>query len=74
MSISRIINGKEITIHDSERQPCEIWDRVMGYWRPVTIDAFATSQYNPGKLGEHLERIRFTIGQVSKPFNSKVQE
>jgi len=31
---------------------CEVWTRVMGYHRPV-------SEFNPGKKGEHFERVHF---------------
>ena len=37
---------------DQERQPCEVWTRVMGYHRPV-------SSFNIGKKGEHKERRFF---------------
>lgn len=37
---------------DSERQPCEIWTRVMGYHRPTT-------SFNVGKQGEFAERRYF---------------
>lgn len=40
------------TLQDHERQPCEIWTRVMGYHRPV-------SQFNIGKQSEHRERKPF---------------
>ncbi len=43
---------QEITLDDSERQPCEVWTRVMGYHRPV-------SAFNPGKKSEYAERIFF---------------
>jgi hypothetical protein len=39
-------------LEDSERQPCEVWTRVMGYHRPV-------SSFNIGKKGEHYERRFF---------------
>lgn len=39
-------------IRDEERQPCEIWTRVMGYHRPV-------SSFNTGKKGEYYERQYF---------------
>ena len=39
-------------LDDSERQPCEVWTRVMGYHRPV-------SQFNRGKKEEHAERRHF---------------
>lgn len=38
---------------DAEPQVCEVWTRVMGYFRPV-------SQFNIGKKGEHAERVHFT--------------
>lgn len=41
-----------IQLTDEERQPCEIWTRVMGYHRPVDT-------FNPGKQGEHEERVHF---------------
>ncbi|WP_176085201.1 anaerobic ribonucleoside-triphosphate reductase [Martelella sp. HB161492] len=47
-----ITEGHEITLDDSERQPCEIWTRVMGYHRPV-------SSFNTGKKGEFNERRNF---------------
>ena len=50
--IQTAVNGKTIIIQDSERQLCEIWTRVMGYYRPV-------SEFNIGKKGEHAERINF---------------
>lgn len=43
---------KPITLDDSERQPCEIWTRVMGYHRPL-------SSFNIGKKGEFHERQFF---------------
>lgn len=33
-----------IELKDSERQPCEVWTRVMGYHRPV-------QSFNIGKRG-----------------------
>jgi hypothetical protein len=38
---------------DAERQPCEVWTRVMGYHRPV-------ASFNTGKKGEFAEREYFT--------------
>lgn len=40
-------------LEDSERQPCEVWTRVMGYHRPV-------ASFNIGKKGEHYDRRFFT--------------
>jgi len=42
----------EITLTAEERQPCEIWTRVMGYHRPV-------SSFNRGKQGEFHGRKSF---------------
>lgn len=39
-------------LKDSERQPCEVWSRVMGYHRPI-------SAYNTGKRQEHKDRRLF---------------
>ena len=41
-----------LKLTDAERQPCEVWTRVMGYHRPV-------SSFNIGKKGEHKERRFF---------------
>lgn len=49
--MSRLKEG--IMLKDEERQPCEVWTRVMGYHRPV-------SSFNIGKKGEHFERKHFS--------------
>lgn len=41
-----------VELSDAERQPCEVWTRVMGYHRPV-------ASFNVGKQGEHRERQFF---------------
>ncbi len=43
---------------DAEPQQCEVWTRVMGYFRPV-------SAFNIGKKGEHAERVPFTEGAAA---------
>jgi anaerobic ribonucleoside-triphosphate reductase len=43
---------ESIALTDDERQPCEIWTRVMGYHRPV-------SSFNRGKKSEFAERRSF---------------
>jgi hypothetical protein len=45
-------DASAITLADDERQPCEVWTRVMGYHRPV-------SSFNTGKQGEYAERTCF---------------
>ena len=49
----------DVTLSDAERQPCEVWTRVMGYHRPVT-------SFNKGKQSEHRER-RFFVEERCKP-------
>ena len=44
---------KEIKLDDAERQECEIWTRVMGYFRPI-------SAFNVGKKSEYAERKCFS--------------
>lgn len=44
------IDGIRLT--NEERQPCEVWTRVMGYYRPVSF-------FNTGKKGEFHERVEF---------------
>lgn len=45
-------------LKDEERQPCEIWTRVMGYHRPL-------SSFNRGKQGEFAERRYFVEEQMA---------
>ena len=45
-------NHRVVTLADDERQPCEVWTRVMGYHRP-------TSSFNLGKQSEYSERKYF---------------
>ena len=44
--------GDDVTLTDEERQPCEVWTRVMGYHRPI-------ASFNQGKQGEFAERVYF---------------
>lgn len=44
---------EEIVLKDEERQPCEVWTRVMGYFRPVEA-------FNIGKKSEYAERVCFS--------------
>jgi hypothetical protein len=50
-------NLPEIQLDDAERQPCEVWTRVMGYHRPV-------ASFNTGKKGEYAERVFFRESAV----------
>lgn len=44
--------GLDEELNDSERTPCEIWSRVMGYHRPI-------DSWNIGKKAEHRDRVYF---------------
>ncbi len=55
--------NNEIKLSDSERQPCEVWTRVMGYFRPV-------SEFNIGKKAEYAERVCFTQAKAVCPENA----
>ena len=48
------INFEDIKLADEERQPCEVWTRVMGYFRPV-------SNWNKGKKEEFKDRKTFEV-------------
>lgn len=47
-------NSKEIKLDDKKRTPCEVWTRVMGYYRP-------TSGFNAGKQSEYKDRKSFKV-------------
>lgn len=55
---------KEADLKDEERQPCEIWTRVMGYYRPV-------SEYNHGKKSEFYSRVCFREDKVIKEMSNQ---
>ena len=44
-------------LKNNERQPCEIWTRVMGYFRPL-------SGFNIGKKSEFYERKCFDENKI----------
>lgn len=44
---------KEIKLDDAERQKCEVWERCMGYFRPI-------DNWNIGKRQEHADRKYFS--------------
>ena len=49
-SSTKVVDGVELKAE--ERQKCEVWTRVMGYYRP-------TSFFNLGKQCEQEERVCF---------------
>ncbi len=57
-----VVNIEDIKLDDSERQPCEVWTRVMGYYRPV-------SEFNVGKKSEFYSRVCFAEGKALQGCN-----
>ena len=51
---SEVKEKADALLSDDERQPCEVWTRVMGYHRPV-------SEFNTGKKSEFDERLTFAL-------------
>lgn len=52
-----VVNIEDVKLSDAERQPCEVWTRVMGYLRPV-------SEFNKGKKSEFYTRKYFAEGKA----------
>lgn len=51
-------------VSSAKRTPCEIWTRIMGYYRPV-------SHANKGKKSEHYSREFFKIDEAMLEDNKK---
>ena len=60
-----VIKIEDIKLADEERQPCEIWTRVMGYHRPV-------SEFNKGKKSEFYSRVCFCESKAVANHDSNV--
>ena len=58
-------NESEIRLNDAERQQCEIWTRVMGYFRPV-------SEFNIGKKSEYSERQSFSEEKLIADYKREI--
>lgn len=52
MRHDREATSVDVPLDPSERTRCEIWTRVMGYYRPV-------SMWNAGKQSEYFDRRPF---------------
>ena len=51
--VENVDSNLVVTFKDgSQQQICEVWSRVMGYYRPM-------SEYNVGKRQEHADRKLF---------------
>lgn len=48
-----MITEDGIELKDEERQSCEVWERCMGYFRPI-------DNWNIGKRQEHADRVYFS--------------
>lgn len=53
----------KIELKDEERTVCEVWTRVMGYYRP-------THNFNKGKESEYKERVCFTEDKTKDKIKS----
>jgi ribonucleoside-triphosphate reductase (formate) len=42
------------------KSPCEVWSRIVGYFRPV-------DQWNKGKKSEYAERVEYTVTPCAQP-------
>ena len=54
------MENKEPELKEEERQKCEIWTRIMGYFRPLSV-------FNPGKKSEFRERRYFSEEKALTP-------
>lgn len=54
-------------LENKERQECEVYTRVMGYFRPV-------SQFNKGKQSEFNERKWFSENRLKSRMPQKVSD
>lgn len=59
-----VINFNDVALTDEERQPCEVWTRVMGYHRPV-------SEFNRGKKSEYYSRKCFVESKAVTHLNNQ---
>jgi hypothetical protein len=55
----QVIEEREVNLKDVECQSCEVWSRVMGYFRPF-------SEYNHGKTAEFCSCVCFKEQSLKK--------
>lgn len=58
------MQNKEPELKEEERQKCEIWTRIMGYFRPLSV-------FNPGKKSEFCERRYFSESKATAADKTK---
>lgn len=59
------MSAENIILKDEERQPCEVWTRVMGYFRPY-------GHFNKGKKSEYQERKWFEEDKIQAELCEKL--
>ena len=65
--VENMTTDTNIQLSNEERQPCEVWTRVMGYFRPV-------SEFNIGKKSEYAERKCFSEKKATEKFMNVAAE
>ena len=63
----RCLTEEIMTLDEKERQECEVYTRVMGYFRPV-------SQFNKGKQSEFNERKWFSENRLKSQQHQKASD
>ena len=56
MPISKTVGDVTVTAHNEERQLCDVYSRVVGYFQPL-------SMWNMGKQSEWGERKLYSINE-----------
>lgn len=46
------------------RVPCEVYSRIVGYYRPLRNGA--TALWNPGAMQMHADRRMYDLGKVTQ--------
>lgn len=64
--MTNVIDINNIALTDAERQPCEVWTRVMGYHRPV-------SEFNRGKKSEYYSRLCFVEEKAVSHLDNRIE-
>ncbi len=57
-------DGRLTTLSDDERQPCEIFERVVGYFRPI-------SSFNIGVRQMYEDRVRYSEEQILRGIDAE---
>ena len=52
-----VVNINDVKLSDEERQPCEVWTRVMGYLRPNSTKA-KSRNFTPDSISPKPKRSK----------------